>query len=157
MKIQSAIQVPLSKGFFAHVDFDKAEQVFDHEWSLRRCGSNHYAVTRIDKSIVYLHRFLLSPEKNQEVDHVDGDGLNNRISNLRLCTKQQNLLNRKKQKNNTSGYKGVSKSGNKWDVRISVNKKSIFVGLFDDLIEAAKAYNCAAIKYHGKFARLNIL
>jgi hypothetical protein len=92
-----------------------------------------------------------------QIDHIDGDGLNNQKSNLRIGTHQQNIMNRTKQRNNTSGYKGVSfdKSTNKFVAQIGYNKKGIHIGSFKTAILAARAYDVEAIKYHGEFANLN--
>lgn len=105
----------------------------------------------------FMHNLFLQPEKGYEVDHIDGNPRNNKRNNLRICTHHQNCMNRGFSKNNTSGFKGVS-----WDKRkgkyvsyINPNKKSIFLGAFNNTRSAALAYNCAAIKYCGEFARLN--
>lgn len=94
-----------------------------------------------------------------EIDHIDRNPLNNLDNNLRICTHSQNSHNIKLRKNNTSGQIGVSwhKQCKKWQVKITINLKEIPLGLFDDLYDAARAYNAAAIKYHGEFAVLNII
>lgn len=105
-----------------------------------------------------LHRDILQPNSTQLVDHINGNTLDNRKSNLRLCTKSENNFNvTTNRKNNTSGYKGVSwnKQQNKWKAYIQYNKKNIFLGYFLLASEAAKVYNKAAVKYHGNFANLN--
>lgn len=90
------------------------------------------------------------------VDHIDGDGSNNRISNLRLATASENLANSKRPKNNTSGAKGVSfdQASQKYVAKISVNCKRLHLGSFDTVSEAAEAYAKAAKGYYGEFARL---
>lgn len=104
-----------------------------------------------------LHRGIMNAKPNEIVDHVNGDRLDNRKSNLRLCTNAENSRNANISKNNTSGYKGVSwdKSRNLWHAQIMVDKRTIHIGRFGDKLEAAKAYNKAAVKYHGEFALLN--
>ena len=99
------------------------------------------------------------PKKGFVTDHINGDGLDNRRGNLRICTQVENRSNSTRNKNNTSGYKGVMwrKKARKWVVKICVNYRLIHLGYFDDIKEAAKAYNDAAIKYHKKFARLNVI
>ena len=94
-------------------------------------------------------------KKGQVVDHINLNTLDNSRNNLRLCDYSSNTTNRKKHKNNTSGYKGVSKAGKKWKVNISKNGKRYYLGLFSCKKEAALEYNKAALKLHGKFARLN--
>jgi len=93
-----------------------------------------------------------------EIDHINGDKGDNRLSNLRLCSPAQNRQNKSKYKNNTSGYKGVnfdssSKGKNPWRAKIVVNKKSISLGNYPTKIEAHHAYEKAAKKYFGEFNR----
>jgi hypothetical protein len=91
------------------------------------------------------------------IDHIDGNPSNNKLENLRLANQKENSRNSKKPKNNTSGYKGVhwNKEKEKWQARVMINTITKHIGYFEDLIEAAKAYNEAALKYHGEFAKLN--
>lgn len=104
-----------------------------------------------------LHQIILKKRKGYNIDHIDGDILNNRKSNLRYCSQAQNSRNSAIPKNNISGYKGVMRRKNRWCSRIKYNYKGIHLGMYDSKIEAAKAYNKAAIKYFGEFARLNII
>lgn len=92
-----------------------------------------------------------------EVDHRNGDGLVNTLRNLRPATHQQNMRNRRRQQNNKSGFIGVSWSERerRWRVCISVDGKTKHLGRFTDKIEAARAYDTAAIQHFGGFARLN--
>jgi len=102
-----------------------------------------------------LHCLLFSVPENMVCDHKDRNKLNNLDSNFRICTNAENLRNREKSKNNTSGFKGVIKNRNKWRSVIRVNNELIQLGTFISKIEAARAYNLAAKKYHGEFAKLN--
>lgn len=112
---------------------------------------------------VRLHRYLMNLTKDDKclVDHIDGNPLNNQKSNLRICNNSENSRNSKKAKNNTSGYKGVffenDNKKKRYKVCISINNKRKHVGRYETANEAAIAYNDAAIKYYGEFARLNEL
>ncbi len=105
--------------------------------------------------IVKMHRLILSTDKN--VDHANGNGLDNRRENLRIANKSQNGCNRGPQRNNTTGLKGVSfhKKSDKWMARITVEGKAHYLGLFGSKEKAAVAYDKAAKRYHGEFAWLN--
>lgn len=93
-----------------------------------------------------------------EIDHINGIRSDNRIENLRLATRSQNEMNKGKQRNNKSGFKGVSfhKKTGKWLARIGLNGKSIYLGYFDTKCLAAVAYAKASIRYHGKFSKINL-
>lgn len=106
-----------------------------------------------------MHRFIMQDPVGIEIDHWDGNTLNDRRFNLRRATVDQNRQNRGKSKTNTSGYKGVHfcKSNGKWAAQISVNKKRKGLGYFSTKEEAALAYNSAAVRFHGEFAWLNTI
>lgn len=89
----------------------------------------------------------------EDIDHINGNKTDNRISNLRQATRSQNNANKPKQKNNTSGYKGVCRGKSGWEARIRVNKKPIFLGVFSMKEEAAYWYNYASEYYHKEFGR----
>ncbi len=104
--------------------------------------------------IIYLmHNKRLPPC----IDHIDRECSNNRIENLRESTMSENQCNRSKNKNNKSGYKGVhwNKKSKKWVAKIAFNKKTFYLGLFDNPKEGAEAYNKKAIELHGEFANIN--
>jgi hypothetical protein len=107
---------------------------------------------------VYMHRLMMNPPPGLLVDHRNGDSLDNRRANLRLATCSQNVQNSPKRNiKTTSRFIGVylEKERGLWVVRITHQGKKIWLGRFDNEIEAAKAYDEAARKYHGEFARLN--
>jgi hypothetical protein len=99
----------------------------------------------------------MKPDKGFVIDHLDGNGLNNQRNNLRICTVSQNSMNRNKTVKNKSGFKGVIwwERNNTWKAEIRHNKNKIYLGYYKNIIDAAKAYNAAALKYHGEFANLN--
>lgn len=141
----------------AIIDAEYAERFKKYKW---RLGTNGRVETALkEKLVVRIQHIIMGMNPNMEIliDHIDGDPLNNRKSNLRFCTNAENTKNQRKKKNNTSGFKGVSwdKEKKKWAAQITVNQKKIWLGTFEDKVEAAKAYNKAAIKYHGEFAYLN--
>ena len=130
------------------------------KWVVYGNGTNLYAIrlrfTEPNKtSTVYMHREIMNPPAGLVVDHKNCDGLDNRRSNLRFATQAQNTLNRRKKKNAVSQFRGVWFYKGKWGSQISSQGKRIFLGRFDNEIDAAKAYDEAARKYHGEFARLN--
>ena len=108
-----------------------------------------------------MHQEILKVPKGMVVDHINNDGMDNRSANLRAATKAQNSRNRKKflksDGSKQSKYKGVSwhKKTHKWEASITFERKSIYLGIFKNEIDAAKAYDEAAKKYHGQFACLN--
>ena len=127
----------------------------NHGWCI---DSHGYAVATIKYKKVYLHRIIMQVNNRKiYVDHINGNKLDNRKCNLRLCNHRDNLNNRPGNKNNTSGLKGLwySKPNKKWVARITVHGKCINLGSYVDKLDAAKAYNTAAIKYFGEFAFLN--
>lgn len=107
--------------------------------------------------MTYLHREIMGAVSGQFVDHKDGNPLNNTRKNLRFCSKAENQYNQRKRLDNTSGYKGVywNRLNKNWRVKINYKNKTIEVGSFSKATDAALAYDSAALKYHGQFARTN--
>lgn len=101
---------------------------------------------------VILHRFLMNPKDNEEVDHINRKPYDNRKSNLRICNRAKNAMNRSKPKNNKSGVIGVFWKKNKWYAQIRVNRKTIHLGCFENFEDAVKVRKEAEKKYFGEFA-----
>lgn len=109
---------------------------------------------------VKMHRLIVNASKDKEVDHINGNPLDNRKTNLRLVTSQQNKWNQKTKTNNTSGFKGVSLFKDRfrskpWRAYIVIDNKQKSLGVYESKLEAARAYNEGAKKYFGEFARFN--
>lgn len=106
-----------------------------------------------------MHNIIFPPKKGFVIDHINGNKLDNRKQNLRYATHNGNSQNRLPHANNTSGFKGVvwHKRDKKFQASIKLNSKRIYLGYFNTAEAAARAYNEAAIKYHGEFASLNKL
>jgi hypothetical protein len=102
-----------------------------------------------------IHRVIMNAPKSLQVDHINGNKLDNRKENLRLCTNGQNKHNMGVQKNNKTGYKGVYPFHGKFGAKLKVNKVPFFLGYHDTAEDAARAYDRAATKYCGEFAKLN--
>ena len=152
-------EIILSQGEVAVVDEEDFDYLNQWKWCVLKVEKLCYAVRSIKGSVVLMHRQLLDVPKGEEIDHRDGDGLNNCRSNLRTCNHQQNHYNLRNQINTSSIYKGVywDKDRSRWRVSLKVEGKVKRLGRFKDEVLAALAYNKAATKYHGEYARLNIL
>jgi len=152
------MRIPLTQGKFALVDDSDYEWLNQWKWcACRQHGSNRWYAMRGARPQILMHQLILNPPKGMESDHINHDGLDNQRSNLRVCTHSQNQHNRSLQQGGASQFKGVYwyKQYKKWQVQLGINGNRIFLGYFKKEIDAAKAYNKAAIKYFGEFARLN--
>lgn len=150
--------IPLTQDKFTIVDDEDFDSLSKHKWYAAKRGYGFYA-QRQSKLItnIQIHRVVLGAKKGEEVDHMNGDTLDNRKSNLRLVNRSQNEWNRGKQKNNTTGYKGVICRDGVFIARIRVFGKLINLGSFRSKEEAAEAYNEGAKEYHGEYAYLNTI
>jgi len=150
--------INLTKNAVAIVDDEDFEHLSKWKWHL---SVNGYAARRTkkinNKSImVYMHRVLMKLHygDKEQVDHADMDKLNNQKTNLRFCNKSTNSMNRLVQKNNLSGFKGVSYIPKKkrWFARIMVDRKVTYLGMYKTPEEAHLAYKNAADRLHNEFA-----
>jgi hypothetical protein len=164
--------VPLSQGGFAIVDFDDYERVKLHNWRASKTSqSTTYAVTDVKEpgrlksngrhqffQSLHMHRLITSAPSQRYVDHKNLNGLDNRKANLRVCSSSQNQMNKRRSRTKRHGqYKGVyfREKEQKWEARIWVGGRSVALGYFANEADGARAYNAAALKYFGEFARLN--
>lgn len=138
----------------AIIDAEDVDRVKDYKWHQILPG---YVVAKVGGKQIGIQHIILGvkPDRKKLIDHKNRNPLINCKLNLRGCTKSQNAMNAKKPKHNTSGFKGVKKSGKKWRAAIRINQKDIHLGTFRNRISAATAYNQAALKHHGEFACLN--
>ncbi len=158
-------EIQLTQGKVALVDDEDYEYLNQYKWYANKNANTFYAVRNLsinkkNDSKIFMHRFITNNmNPKMHTDHFNGNGLDNRKINLRICTNSQNAMNQTKQINNTSGYKGVTyfknTSNKKWMAAITVNKKRFYLGVYIDIKDAARAYNEAAIKLYGEFAKLN--
>ena len=160
------VRVPLTRGMFTIIDAVDLDFVNSFRWYARSEGSGSgrfYALRNLNKKTLLLHRVLLQATDGQYVDHINHDTLDNRRSNIRICTAQENAFNRQKQPGcKLSQYKGVQyvprlHNTNPWKAVINLNGKSTHLGCFPTELEAAQAYNQAALQLHKEFACLNPL
>ena len=134
------------------IDLDDMELIKNIKWCMNKDG---YA---INSTIGKMHRLIMNCPTDKVIDHKNGNRLDNRKSNLRICTQSENIKNQNKQKRNTSSqYKGVCycKQKNKWVVRIQINNKRKHIGYYGSEYEASIAYDKSAILYFGVYAKLN--
>ena len=154
--------IKLTQGKVALVDKQDFDRVSKLKWSARKEGNSWYAKRNTSMKLgkcktLHLHRFIMNPPNDLEVDHINRDGLDCRRVNMRLATPTQNQHNSRLRSDNTSGYKGVqwNKKCKKWQAGITINSKFVYLGVHTTREEAALAYDKAAQKNFGEYARLN--
>jgi hypothetical protein len=154
-------KIQLTKGFVALVDDEDFEYLNQWKWNAQIGTHTWYAVRnygkRPNRKKLWMHKVIMNTPNKIETDHINNNGLDNRKENLRKCKKEENQWNIPKRKNNTSGFIGVypNMTKKKFISKIQFGKIRIHLGSYNTIEEAAYAYDKAAIKYHGNFAKLN--
>ena len=154
--------IPLTQGEYAIVDDCDYDRLNRYKWHLSKTRNSKYAKRSqyiAGKGVsIFMHRIIsicLPPDL--KTDHANGDGLDNRRANLRFCTVAENAWNQGPYSDTSSKYKGVywHKDIEKWAATIQVNGKQLSLGYFEYEEDAATAYDIAALRYHGEYARTN--
>jgi hypothetical protein len=149
--------ITLTQGNVAIVDDDDYKMLIAHRWFTMKSGNQFYAVRNENngkkRRLIMMHRVILLTPKGMDTDHISGDGLDNRRANLRVATRTQNNINRAASKNNKLNTKGVILHQGKYRAEIRFNGKNQYLGSFLTIAEAAAAYQSAAEKLYGEFAR----
>lgn len=156
-KIQSmsngTTEMETKKGVRIKIDEDDVQELQKYNWYI---GSHGYAMASVEGKHRLMHRVILSAPPHLQVDHINGNRLDNRKNNLRLCTQQENKYNSKNRWDSTTGLRGVmwDKRRKKYLVQVRASKKIVYSKRFSDIKEAVTARNEVVKKYHGEFARL---
>jgi len=155
------IKIELTKGGFTEIDDQDESLARAFKWrrheDKRGTNRTEYAAHSVKKGVtLFLHRLIMQAKAGETVDHRDGNGLNNKRDNLRLCTQSQNRANGRQWKIPKSGFRGVYQNREKWVAMISQDGNKLkHLGTFQSKEEAAIAYDNAALERWGEFARLN--
>lgn len=144
--------IPLTQGYSALVSDSDFPALSQFKW---RYVNGYAARTASPNRLEYMHRVLMQPAPHQQVDHIDGDRLNNTRENLRLASRADNQRNKGVPRNSSTGFKGVGPYGERYHARIRVNGRRVHLGYWDDPEVAALVYDAAARRFHGAYACLN--
>jgi hypothetical protein len=148
-------EISLSRGLVALVDDDDYEWLGQWKWcSFFKNDGPPYAARTEQGRNIFMHRLIMSAPPRQIIDHRNKNTLDNTRSNLRFASEAQNSANRRKI-SNAKPYKGIFRNKLRWQARVEVNHKGIYLGSYRTPEEAARAYDRAAREYFGDFAQLN--
>jgi hypothetical protein len=150
---ESVRLIALSGGGYAWVDADDYEWLNRYHWR----SLNGYPSRREKQREVLMHRQIVDAPADKVVDHIDGNRRNACRSNLRICTREENQCNLRKRRTGRSRFKGVTfhKPRGKWKAQYRFKGRLYHLGYFDDEVEAARAYDYAAVQVFGEFACVN--
>ncbi len=164
MEIQKIVEISMTQNYKVILDYEDYDKIKIYNWIPQKSGTSKkiYASCKPENNkTILMHRLILGIDDNTYVDHINYNGLDNRKSNLRLCSHSQNLIHAEKMRRKwncksqypQSKYKGVSWQNHisKWRARISTE----YIGVFNNQEDAAKAYNKRAKEIYGDFAVLN--
>lgn len=153
--------IPLTKGKLALVDDEDFERISQYKWHIVNvyAGYREWAKDKegkwFTKKYHKMHRLILDAPEHLQVDHINGNALDNRKSNLRLVTNQQNCWNKTELPRNTSGFRGVSRHrANRWRAYIAYGGKQVSLGTYKDKEEAITARKNGERKYYGEYSPL---
>lgn len=151
-------EIPLTRGMVAIVDDDDFERINKHKWYACKKGKQSIRwYARRNSRAVYMHNEIMTPPHGMEIDHINGNTLDNRKSNLRPVTRYQNSLNTAVRSDSVTGVKGVGWHSRRqqYRARITVNGNKMNLGWFNSLVDAITARKDAEQKHHGDFRRKN--
>lgn len=137
------------------VDDEDYDSISKMNWHVSKQRNSLYAFTRLLGKKTSMHRIIMQPSIGMFIDHINHNGLDNRRCNLRVCTNSENIRNSRSTIGSRSKYLGVSIRKNKIHSYITYNRKQIYLGVFEDEVSAAKAYDIKAKELFGEFANLN--
>ena len=155
------------RGYEILIDYDDLDIVYSHGWNIDKIAANkkklfYFTAERVingQRTKIRLHREIMKCERKdgKYIDHINGNTLDNRKCNLRICSNAENARSRKVRKDSSSGYRGITfyKQTKRWVAYIGINYKKINLGYYSTIEEAIEARKIAVKKYHGDFARYN--
>ncbi len=147
-------KISVGNGKFALVDDNDYAYLNKYKWHIVGGYAQTSSRSNGNRVNIYMHRMILNPPNGFVVDHKNGNPLDNRRANIRICSRSENQCNQKPSRG-VSKYRGVFKKRDKWGANITKEKSTIFLGYFETEIEAARAYDKASIEFHGEFGIRN--